>query len=349
MRILLSGALNPAFEAIPESLGAALRGMGHEVTLFDHRGFLLPGRLRARVPLLMRLDRAALNRRFLRAARRLRPALILVNQGMVLESATVRAARDLGARCVNWFSDYPMEFEAGLEKAPAYDAFYHASSYAARRLRDAGRTHAGWLPFGCDPSATPPAVVAGAPPIVFIGSWYPERQILLRHLRGLPIGIWGPGWERAAGDPHLHGLVRGGALRRAAWRSLYAAARAVVNIHYGCFGPLEVAGDLANTRVFEIPAAGACQIVDRQGDILRLFRDGEHFLGFSSGEELRARVEEALREPERTRAIAARGRDAVLAAHTYAHRALHLLEPRVRDHAAATTGARPARAGGGAV
>jgi spore maturation protein CgeB len=333
MRILLSGAFNPAFEAIPEALARALRGLGHQVALFDHRRFLLPGRLRAHNRALARADRALLNARFRRAAKRWRADLVLVNQGMTLDADTLRAVADAGARRVNWFSDYPAEFEEGLRRAPAYDAFYLASSFAVLRHRERGLARSAWLPFGCDPAEPAAAPAATPPPIVFVGSWYPERQVLLRHLRGLPVGVWGPGWERAAADPHLRAMIRGGALPRAAWRGLYAAARAAVNIHYGCLGPREVGGDLANTRVFEIAAAGTCPIVDRTGDLLRLFREGECFLGFSTGEELRARVEEVLRDEGLARGVAARARAAVLAAHTWTHRARHLLDPRVRDHA----------------
>jgi spore maturation protein CgeB len=82
---------------------------------------------------------------------------------------------------------------------------------------------------------------------------------------------------------------------------------------------------MANTRVFEILGCGALQIVDRQRDAMRLFRDGEHLLAFSSGEELRARVQEALADPAWARSVAVAGRRAVLAGHTYADRARVLL------------------------
>jgi hypothetical protein len=338
MKILLSGTRNPAFEAIPEALAAALAGLGHRVVFFDHRSFLFPGRLRARSSRLDRLDRRLLNERFVRLVRRERPELVLVNQGMVLTAGALGGARDLGARCVNWFSDFPAEFEAGMERAEAYDAFYLASSWAAARHRERGHRGAAWLPFGCDPRGRrplpelpAPRVPAGAAPVVFVGSWYPERQVLLRYLRGLPVSVWGPGWERAASDPQLRGMLRGGALRGSGWRALYAAARVALNFHYGALQPPEVSGELANTRVFEILACGACQIVDRQGDVLRLFRDGEHLLGFSSGEELRARVEQALRDEDLARRVARAGQRAALERHTYAHRALHLMAPAVRD------------------
>jgi spore maturation protein CgeB len=337
MRVLLSGAFNPDFEALPEHLAAALRALGHEVRLFDHRAFLLPGRVRSRAAWLDRIDRRSLNARFVGMVRRIRPDLVLVNQGMVLTRGSIERARDLGARCVNWFSDYPAEFEAGLAVASAYDAFFLSSSFAARRHAAAGHGRAAWLPFGCDPDVGrgTQAMPAGGhqghggpavPDVVFVGSHYPEREVLLRFLRGLPVGVWGPGWERAASDPQLRPMIRGGAVRPAAWSSLFRGARVALNIHYGCFGPREVSGDLANTRVFEILACGgACQIVDRQGDVLRLFQDGEHLITFASGDELRARVEAALRDEAACRAVAAHGRAAVLSAHTYGHRARALL------------------------
>ena len=342
MKIVLSGAFNPHFEALPEYLASALRRLGHQMIVFDHRAFLIPGRLRAGLAFLDRFDRERLNARLVRLIRRERPDLLIVNQGMVLVRRTVEQARACGVRCVNWFSDFPAEFEEGLAIASAYDAFFLGSSFAARRHREAGHRHAAWLPFGCDPHAHHPDDPAAAeprrfhgdgaqsrldaPPVVFVGSYYPERQILLRFLRGLPVGVWGPGWLRAANDPRVAPMIRGGALRPAAWRALYARCRVALNIHYGSFGPEDVSGDLANTRVFEIPACGSYQVVDRQGDVLRLFKEGEHLAAFSSGEELRARVEEALTDDDRRRSVAARGRAEVLAHHTYEHRACQLVD-----------------------
>ena len=330
MRVLISGAFNPGFRALPDYLEAAFARLGHEVGRFDHRRFLLPGRLRARVPLLDRLDRRELNARFLRRVARFGPDLVVVNQGMVLAARTLETVRARGVRCVNWFSDYPAEFGAGMEAAAAYDAFFLGSSHAARLHRAAGHRHAAWLPFGCDPGEHHPGPpirrVAGAR-VVFVGSYYPERHTLLRFLHGLPVGIWGPGWRRAAGDPHLAGMIRGGSLRPDQWRALYAGSAVALNIHYGSFGPREVSGEMANTRSFEILGCGACQVVDRPGDLLRLFREGEELLCFTGGEELRARVEEALADEGLRRRVGAAGREAAMARHTYGHRARHLCDP----------------------
>jgi spore maturation protein CgeB len=331
MRVLLSCAFNPAFAALPQYLAAALRSLGREVALFDHRRFLLPGRLRARASLLDRLDRARLNRAFVAAARRHRATHVLVNQGMTIATASLLRLRAEGVRVVNWFSDFPAEFDQGLRAAPAYDVFHLASSWAVERHHEAGHRHAAWLPFACDPETHHPAGPPGdrrardRTRIVFAGSHYPERQVLLRHLRGLPVDVYGPGWEAARRDDHVAPMLRGGAQRPEAWRRLYSEAAAVLNIHYGALGPASASGEMANTRAFEIPACGALQIADRRRDLQSLFREGEHWLGFSSGEELRAVVETALADESMARRIAAAGRRAVLAGHTYADRARVLL------------------------
>ena len=332
MKILFSGAFNPAFEALPESLCRAFVRLGHQVVRFDHRAFLIPGRIRRRVGALDALDRRRLNAAFLRRARAADAALVVVNQGMTIEPETIARLRAEGRRAVNWCSDHPMEFGRGLEVAPAYDAFHLASSWAAERHRERGHRHASWMPFGCDDEKHRP-LDAGEPAeaegrVVLVGSHYPERQILLRHLAGLPVDVYGPGWDRAAGDPHVAPMLRGGALAPAAWRRLYASAAAVLNLHYGAFGPDSASGHLASTRVFEIFACGGLQIANRQGDLTRLFRDGREFLGFSTGEELRALVSRALTDPVGMRPIAEAGRAAVLDGHTWVDRARLLVDGR---------------------
>jgi spore maturation protein CgeB len=59
--------------------------------------------------------------------------------------------------------------------------------------------------------------------------------------------------------------------------------------------------------------------------VLRLFGDGEQVAAFTGGEELRARVEALLRDETARRRLAQRGRETVLAGHTYGHRAAVLI------------------------
>lgn len=352
MNVVLSCVRNPEFEALPDYLASALGDLGHRVTLFDHRRMMLPGRVRRALPRLDLLERRRLNRAFVRAVRRARAELVLVIQGMLLLPATIREVRASGARCINWFCDYPAEFEEGLAAAPAYDTFFLGSSLAVARHRAAGHLHAAWLPFACDPAVHRPDRSGDPPPpldprgrVVLVGSHYPERQVLLRHLTGLPVDVFGPGWERAAADPHVAPMIRGGALRPGAWRGLFSGAAAVLNIHYGACGPPIASGEMANTRLFEVAACGGAQVVDRRADVLRLFREDEEIATFSSGEELRARIETLLADPERGRRLGQAARARVCASHTYRHRARVLLGEGAFEEPAALEAPRAAAAG----
>ncbi len=336
MKVLFSGAWNPRFEALPEYLVEAFEKEGHQVLPFDHRAFRLPGRIRAAAPPLHRADRKLLNRRLLKEARRFSPDLLLVNQGSSLDPGTIaRIRNETGAVTINWWSDYPGEFEEGLASAAsgAWDRFYVSDTDAERRHQRAGITVTGWLPFACSPSIHSPAPrrtplpdrSISVPRVLFVGSAYPERRDLLGTVADLDLGIWGPGWNRYAGDPVLRGNIRGGALRPVEWVRLFQQADLVVNISYGFGGPEEMYGAMANVRVFEIPACGACQLVDAKRDILRLFRPDRHLATFRTREEFRRQVVSLLEDSDRRRRIASAGQRAVFVEHTWEHRVRFLV------------------------
>jgi len=329
MKVLISGAWNPAFEALPEYLVTALREAGHRVTCFDHRDYHIPGRIRDRIALLDRIDRTLLNRRLLRMANDIRPDLLLVNQGSSLQAQTIASVRrETGAMTVNWWSDYPAEFEAGLAlaRSGAYDLFLVSGTDAERRHHLAGACQTSMLPFGCDPTTHRPVSPSDSElqrsrcRIAFVGSAYPERRDLLASLADLDLGIWGPGWDRYRDDPEIGSSIREGTLRPADWVKVYSAADLVLNISYGFGGPPEPYGTMANVRVFEIMACGACQLVDAKDDIVRMFRDGEHLATFSTVEEARRKAIALLENPERRRMLARTGYAEVLGRHTWGRR-----------------------------
>jgi len=331
MKVLFSGAWNPRFEALPEYLVTAFRNEGHQVVCFDHRNYHIPGRIRQVAPVLQKMDTILLNRRLMREANRFRPDLLVVNQGSAVTPDTIKKIRqETGAVTINWWSDYPAEFEAGLNTAAsgAWDRFFVSGTDAEERHHRAGIAGTTWLPFACDPciqapsgpceeESTPPEPTPG---IVFVGSAYPERRDLLAVLADLDLGIWGPGWNRYADDPVIGARILGGPLRPDRWVPLFQKAEIVLNLSYGFGKPEEVYGTMANVRVFEIAACGACQVVDGKKDILDLFTDQVHLASFQSAAELREVVISLLGDRDRRLRIGRAGREAVLAHHTWEHR-----------------------------
>jgi spore maturation protein CgeB len=162
--------------------------------------------------------------------------------------------------------------------------------------------------------------------IAFVGSAYSERREILAGLADLGLGIWGPGWERFQNDPVVGPSIRGSAIRPAQWIHLYSAAEVVLNISYGFAGTPEPYGTMANVRVFEALACGACQVVDAKEDILKLFRDGEHLEVFRTPEEARSVVVSLLGNPGKRNRLARSGRHEVLGRHTWKHRVETILE-----------------------
>lgn len=82
----------------------------------------------------------------------------------------------------------------------------------------------------------------------------------------------------------------------------------------------------ANMRVFEALCSGSCLVTDRVPDLDRLgFVDGVHYVGYDNPVGAGAAVHDLLIQDERREQIAAAGRAAVLAKHTYAHRMETLL------------------------
>ena len=80
-----------------------------------------------------------------------------------------------------------------------------------------------------------------------------------------------------------------------------------------------------NPRTFELAGCGAFQLVDKRELLPELFAPDE-LATFSTMDELEERIEYFLAHPDERAVYARKGRERVLAAHTYAHRMQTLLD-----------------------
>jgi len=344
MRILFSGYHNPAFMALTEYTERALRALGHELSVFDHRKFLLPGRVHRWSTLARRVDMALLQRRFVRQAVEFQPELVLVNQGANLYPETIDRVRDeTGAVMTNWFQDYPVQYEDSVRMAPHYDHFFWGDTYPLEKHRALGYDNEHWLPFACDPEIhrpielTPEEVGRYACEVCFVGSMYPGRAKLLEQLVEFDLGIWGPGWEKLAPDSPLRACLRGGPVPPEEWVKIFNAADIVLNVD-GYGETLDEAGHMGNTRVYEAPACGAFELTDEKRDITTLFESGRELVcyDFHNPAQLRELVEHYLAQHDERQRIADQGREAMLSAHTYQHRMRALIATAMGEGGGAT-------------
>jgi spore maturation protein CgeB len=330
MRILLSGYHNPHYWTVTEYIERAIGSLGHELAVFDDGMRCIPGRIRDRSPWMERVDRAWMNRRLQSFIRRFRPEVLIVLGGELIDPETVCLSKAEGAAAVLWTIDAPWNFDPILRSASAWDQIFCQGTEAIELLQKSGIGGARWLPMACDPPVHCPVDKGGADPaapeheVVFVGSWYENRETLLSGLKEVDLALWGPGWERVKALSPLHARIHGRHTSPARWRKIYGAAKIVLAIHYrdplGRFPVYQ-----ASPRIFEALACGAFVLSDRQKDVLSLLREGEHLACFDDAADLAGKVRYYLDHPGERDRIARRGREEMLRAHTYVHRLEELL------------------------
>ncbi len=161
--------------------------------------------------------------------------------------------------------------------------------------------------------------------VSFLGAGYPNRREAFKHLLGMDFKLWGSDWEDSAALKQV--LQREG--QRIAPEEaiqIFNATAVNVNLHSSVkVDPPVQPGDFVNPRTFELAACGAFQVVDQRELLGELFADDE-LATFTTIQEMKARIEHFVNDPEARQAYADKARARVLKDHTYARRMEQLLD-----------------------
>ena len=297
-------------------LAVELRGLGHDVQTFAYRRENVLYKNKS----TKRAYQELIARRLLARATAFHPHVVLVVKGGPVSPTVIdRIRKRTGARFVNVFPDNPL-WMLDFEQLESYDVFFTKERYALRQLTMIGLRNVHYLAPWCipaehhpvEPTSVERAALGGHAALV--GSWYPYRERFLREIVDFPVRVYGPGWKRAT-DARVRALVAGGSAFGRAKLAIYSAATVSINLHH----PMnDVAG--VNTRMFELAAAGACQLVDAKDDVAALFKPGDEILTFAGVAQLRSQLEHWLARPVEAREIGANARRRALAEHTVRHR-----------------------------
>ena len=322
---------------VTEYVERALRDLGHELETVNYGHWLIPGRIRAKVPALDKWDMRRLNRLLVEKAEVFRPDMVIVFGATNIYPETIaEIKRRFNPVTVNMIADFPLEFAFHVKSGPYYDFFFPSGTDGLMQYEKAGNTNGHWLPFGCDPELHKPVELTPEDKekygcdICFVGSNYSERAAVLEYLADFNLGLWGIGWERLPKDSKLRRHVRGGMLRPDEWVKAFSAAKIVLNIvvrRADISQPFALSLKdedfrMCNTRVFEILGCGAFQLVDSKADVLALFRGKEHIalFDYDRPEQIAEIAGYYLAHPEEREMIAAAGRREALEKHTYKRR-----------------------------
>lgn len=329
MKILLSAYHNPCFFTISEYIENAIQALGHELIIFDDRQHIIPGRIRYRIKRLYEYDHRYINQQLITLAKKTIPDIAIITGGHRISSKTVQNLKSNGIVTVLWTTDPPINFQSIMDTAPHFDFIFCQGSEAVELLNNAGIRGPRWLPMACDPKVHHALNVTveerrrWGSDLVFVGSYYANRHKVLSELIHFDLGIYGPGWNKLKKNDPLKKNIKGKEVMPSDWLKIYSSSKIVIVIHYQdgripCFQ--------ASPKVFESLACGAFVIVDRQKDIMELFREGKHLAVFNDSFDLKNQIEHYLSRPKERDHIARNGSKVVYKHHTYEQRISTLLE-----------------------
>jgi hypothetical protein len=267
----------------------------------------------------------AFSARVVAVCRASKPSVVLTTGISPLTARALLSIRAMGARCINYLTDDPWNPANGARffwsALPAYDTVFTPRTANMSDLRAHGCADVRYLPFGYSPTVHFPAGELSESErqrfscdVAFVGAADDDRVALVQPLlrSELHTRLYGSYWGRHASTrQHDRGVVFERELRA-------AVAGGKVNL---CMGRAANRDGHA-MRTFELPAMGACLLVEDTPEHRTIFgADDECVRYYRDPNELVARARELCGDPEqRGRLATAVQRRICDGSHTYAAR-----------------------------
>jgi spore maturation protein CgeB len=333
VRILVAGDWHSDLHEEP--VYQALLTLGHQAHRFPWHRYYLPAgagrlaqlacRLQNRVlagPLLTRI-----NDDFLAAALEVRPEVLFVYRGThITRNALQAVKRQLpNTVLIGYNNDDPFARDQSrllwrhfLKAVPAYDLMCAYRSHNLADFQAAGARRVELLRSWFVPERNHPVELSGqelqrfACDLVFAGHYEPDGRLELieglASLEGVDFRLFGPEWRGVAErSPVLRRLAPVVALAGADYNKALCGAKIALCLLS------KLNRDTYTRRCFEIPAAGSFLLAEYSDDLASLFREGVEAEFFRSPGELGEKVRYYLAHDAERRAIAAAGRERVVA------------------------------------
>lgn len=197
-----------------------------------------------------------------------------------------------------YFIDVHQDLMSRLNLSQFFDTVFVAQKDYVPAFVNIGHSNAHWFPLGCDPEVhclpqdVRPFDVGFVGKLGLPGTWrHDVLTTVLTHYRTNDFKVFYPPRAMAG---------------------VYGQSKIVFNA--------SINKDL-NMRFFEALASGALLVTDRiENGLPDLFREGEHYVGYSTVEEAIEKIDYYLKNPVERETIALEGQRVALAHHTYLHR-----------------------------
>ncbi len=307
MRILLVGA-SGAYN-LEAFYMAALRRKGVDFLFLDqYEGVTrrMATRLAfTRLPIRGLLSKFTVNRKLPAVAKAFSPDAILVFKGELVDR---KVLRDLSSsyRLALFYPD-AYSFPSLLKELDMFSVVFTSANRVDFYLKRGARRVV-TVPFACDPSFHRKMNVEKRYPSSFIGTFYPNRYMTLRKVKGLTIfgSVWPPGMARPPlfGEDYVRGINE---------------TVVNVNVHH----PSGLEADAPNMRVFEVTGCSGFLLTEEMPSLRSYFPQGVET--YSSNKELIEKVEQYKDDPELAEEMGMKAGERCRSEHTYDRRAEVLL------------------------
>jgi len=306
MKVLVIGKLGGVTNWEPEVV-AGLRALGHQVEFRATRDPRLN-------PRIERLFHGRIADHINRRIDRFRPDLILGVGGWGIEPAIIAriSAKTDRPPLVGWVGD--LFDERRVANLNRFDALGYTDTGLIETHKRLGLTPAhAFIPHAADLEIVDSAAgVARRDQMLFVGNPTAQRRALIAQITD-PVALYGLGWADRTGVEHHD--TRGRRVLRPELARLYAGHFASLNIR----NEHNVVNGL-NQRNFSPLALGCAVVTDRQADMALCFDIDREVLTYDSPATLNAIHREILTHPALAHEVGERGRQRVLADHTYDQR-----------------------------
>jgi spore maturation protein CgeB len=275
------------------------------------------------------------NRAFARSIATLRPDLVFVFKGVMMQPDSLRRAQLAGAAVFNFYPDVNLVSHCRrfgnsfLECAPHYDCIFTPKRYHLEPLHRAGARRVEFLPYAYDRECHLARYPARGrqqeyeTDVVVVATWGPRRAAILESMvaRGFPyrLAIWGNQWERLDKNSTLRPYVKFRAVSGVEMSLAFTSSK----IALAFLSP----PDLHTARSFEIPAFGTLMLAERTPEHLEFFREDEEIACFGDVIELRAKIDYYMAHEDDRRRVAEAGHHRVVeSGHDYEARMARVLD-----------------------
>lgn len=302
MKILCVGSHRKPSNALLRA--EAFKSLGHTVENLDTSRF---GYFRKE--LLRRLTlgpglpivQAVLNRALIRKIETFQPDLVFLEKSTWLKSAVLKKIRRLALskiKLVHYNPDDPFGhynsriWNTFIDAIPSYDVHFVPKIENVEEYYTHGALDVFPFDRSFDPNTHRPVILTPQEAkkfvceVGFIGTWAVNREVMIAGLirDGIPVAVWGDGWQRGANWEIIRPFWRGPTQVGDDY------AKAISGMQIALHFLRRENRDEQDSRTFEIPACGAFMLAERSPAHERLFKDGEEAVYFDSIEDLYEKV-----------------------------------------------------------